>query len=86
MRTVPALVALAAVAADLARDRYAAGLVDFTSVLDAQRSLLAFQDALAQSEGTVTIDLITLYKALGGGWSPMAAESALAPGASSSPE
>uniref|UniRef100_UPI00155DBB63 TolC family protein n=1 Tax=Desulfosarcina cetonica TaxID=90730 RepID=UPI00155DBB63 len=55
-------------AADLARDRYSAGLVDFTSVLDAQRSLLSFQDALAQSEGTVTTDLITLYKALGGGW------------------
>lgn len=59
-------------AADLARDRYAAGLVDFTSVLDAQRSLLAFQDALAQSEGAVTTHLITLYKALGGGWEPVA--------------
>ncbi|BBO88836.1 efflux transporter outer membrane subunit [Desulfosarcina ovata] len=55
-------------AADLAQDRYAAGLVDFTSVLDAQRSLLSFQDALAQSEGTVTANLISLYKALGGGW------------------
>ena len=58
-------------AADLAKDRYAAGLVDFTSVLDAQRSLLGFQDALAQSEGAVTSDLISLYKALGGGWAPM---------------
>ncbi len=56
-------------AADLAQDRYAAGLVDFTSVLDAQRSQLTFQDALAQSEGAGTTNLITLYKALGGGWS-----------------
>ena len=55
-------------AADLAQDRYAAGLVDFSNVLDAQRSLLSFQDNLAQSEGTVTTNLISLYKALWGGW------------------
>jgi outer membrane protein TolC len=61
-------VAAAQRAVDLAQDRYAAGLVDFSSVLDAQRSLLSFQDALAQSEGTVTTNLITLYKTLGGGW------------------
>ncbi|WP_419660415.1 RND efflux system, outer membrane lipoprotein, NodT family [Desulfosarcina variabilis str. Montpellier] len=61
-------VAAAQSAADLAQDRYAAGLVDFSNVLDAQRSLLSFQDALAQSEGTVTTNLITLYKTLGGGW------------------
>jgi len=51
-----------------ARDRYQAGLTDFTSVLDAQRSLLSFQDQLAQSTGAVTANLIRLYKALGGGW------------------
>lgn len=61
-------VAAAQRAVDLAQDRYAAGLVDFSNVLDAQRSLLSFQDALAQSEGTVTTNLITLYKTLGGGW------------------
>ena len=55
-------------AANLARDQYKAGLVDFTSVLEAQRSLLSFQDQLAQSEGTVTTNLISLYKSLGGGW------------------
>jgi NodT family efflux transporter outer membrane factor (OMF) lipoprotein len=57
--------------ADLvARDRYKAGLVDFSNVLDAQRSLLSFDDAEAQSAGAVTADLIRLYKALGGGWEP----------------
>ncbi|WP_373500364.1 efflux transporter outer membrane subunit [Desulfococcus sp.] len=55
-------------AADLAQDQYAAGLVDFSSVLDAQRSLLSFQDELARSDGSVTSNLIRLYKALGGGW------------------
>lgn len=55
-------------AADLAQNQYAAGLVDFSGVLDAQRSLLSFQDELAQSDGSVTSNLISLYKALGGGW------------------
>jgi len=53
-----------------AMDRYQAGLVDFTDVLDAQRTLQAFQDELAQSRGTATATLVRLYKALGGGWQP----------------
>ena len=52
----------------LAQDQYVAGLVDFNTVLIAQRSLLALQDELALSEGTVTSNLVRLYKALGGGW------------------
>ena len=56
----------------LASQKYQAGLMDFASVLDAQRSLLAYQDQLAVSEGTVTANLIALYKALGGGWEPLA--------------
>jgi outer membrane protein TolC len=52
----------------LAQDQYAAGLVDFNNVLIAQRSLLSLQDELARSEGTVTSNLVRLYKALGGGW------------------
>jgi NodT family efflux transporter outer membrane factor (OMF) lipoprotein len=55
-------------AADLAQQQYAAGLIDFQAVLDAQRSLLSLQDQLATSEGEVTSNLIRLYKALGGGW------------------
>jgi NodT family efflux transporter outer membrane factor (OMF) lipoprotein len=55
-------------AESLATAKYDAGLVDFTTVLDAQRSLRSFEDQLAQSDGTVTANLIRLYKALGGGW------------------
>ena len=55
-------------AAELAEYQYQAGLADFTTVLEAQRSLLAFQSDLAGSNGTVTSNLIRLYKALGGGW------------------
>ena len=42
--------------------------MDFSNVLDATRSLQSFQDQLASSEGTATLNLISLYKALGGGW------------------
>lgn len=59
-------------AAALARQEFEAGLTDFTTVLDTQRSLLSFQDQLAQIDGTVTSDVIRLYKALGGGWNSLA--------------
>jgi len=59
-------------AVDLAQHKYEAGLTDFNNVLDAQRSLLTFQDQLAQSNGTVTSNFVRLYKAIGGGWTSMA--------------
>ncbi|MBW2596170.1 MAG: TolC family protein, partial [Deltaproteobacteria bacterium] len=43
----------------------------FNNVLIAQRSLLSFQNELAQSEGAVVSNLVRLYKALGGGWKYM---------------
>jgi NodT family efflux transporter outer membrane factor (OMF) lipoprotein len=58
----------------LAQSQYGAGMVDFRSVLDAQRSLLSLQDQLAQSEGTITSNVVRLYKALGGGWTSLTAE------------
>lgn len=57
-------------ALDLARARYEKGLVDFLTVLTAQRSLLAAQDSLAQSDAAIRSDLVKLYTALGGGWEP----------------
>ncbi|MDD2308100.1 MAG: efflux transporter outer membrane subunit [Desulfuromonadaceae bacterium] len=56
-------------AEDLARNQYAAGLIDFVTVLDTQRSLLSLQQQLIVSEAAVTSNLARLYKALGGGWS-----------------
>ena len=55
-------------ASDLAEIQYQAGLINFTEVLVARRSLLSFQDQLALSKATMTGNLIRLYKALGGGW------------------
>ena len=48
--------------------RYRTGLVDLTAVLDAQQSVLNDRDQLAQSDAQLRRDLISLYKALGGGW------------------
>ncbi|MBM4329581.1 MAG: efflux transporter outer membrane subunit [Deltaproteobacteria bacterium] len=58
-------------AVDMAQHKYQAGLTDFSNVLDAQRSLLSFEDQLAQSDGAVTSNLVRLYKALGGGWTSL---------------
>ena len=55
-------------ALELATDRYASGLEDFLSVLDAQRSVYAAEDQLVQSEKNTAVTLIAIYKALGGGW------------------
>jgi NodT family efflux transporter outer membrane factor (OMF) lipoprotein len=52
----------------LAQSRYAQGVADFLTVLDAERSLLATQQQLAQSTTNVSSNLVALYKALGGGW------------------
>jgi NodT family efflux transporter outer membrane factor (OMF) lipoprotein len=56
-------------AALLARQRYASGLIDFLTVLDTQRTLLAIEDNLAFTEAESASALVRLYKALGGGWS-----------------
>ncbi|MFH1136533.1 MAG: efflux transporter outer membrane subunit [Pseudomonadota bacterium] len=59
---------LASQAEGLARQQYLAGLKDFSDVLETQRQLLTYRDQLAQSDAAVAGDLVTLYKALGGGW------------------
>jgi len=52
----------------LARQRYEGGIDDFLPVLDAQRSQLAIQAQLADSETRTATSLVAIYKALGGGW------------------
>jgi NodT family efflux transporter outer membrane factor (OMF) lipoprotein len=52
----------------LSRTRYDAGVTDFISVLDAERTLLQAELELAQSTTNVSTNLVQLYKALGGGW------------------
>jgi outer membrane protein TolC len=54
--------------ADISRAQYSVGLIDFQTVLDTERTLLSSQDQVVQSDAQVIINLISLYKALGGGW------------------
>lgn len=58
-------------AAQLARVRYENGVADFLAVLDAERSALAAEDRLAQSETQTATALLATYKALGGGFRPL---------------
>jgi outer membrane protein TolC len=57
----------------LANNRYTSGLIDFQTVLDTQRTLLNVQDSLASAQTELATNHVRLYKALGGGWSPAAA-------------
>lgn len=52
----------------LAELRYREGVDDLLSTLDAQRTLFAAQDQLAQQRLARLTSAVDLYKALGGGW------------------
>jgi NodT family efflux transporter outer membrane factor (OMF) lipoprotein len=53
---------------NLATQLYTEGETDFLNVLTAQRSLFSSEDALVNSNRTVSTNLVALYKAMGGGW------------------
>lgn len=52
----------------LASSQYREGFADFQRVLDAQQLLLQQQDGYLVSRGNAVSSLVSLYKALGGGW------------------
>ena len=54
---------------DLSLDLYKQGLSPFQNVLDAQRSLLTYENSLVKAKGYSLICLVQMYQALGGGWS-----------------
>ena len=53
----------------LSLELYKQGLTPFQNVLDAQRSLLSYENQLVQARGYSLLQLIAMYQALGGGWS-----------------
>ena len=57
----------------LARSQYRAGLTDFQTLLEAERSLLSARDGIDSSRAEQALALVQLYGALGGGWDPLAA-------------
>lgn len=70
MQSLNEALASATDSTSLALSQYKSGLIDFQAVLDSQRTLLSVRDNLATSKGAVVADLVRLYKALGGGWTP----------------
>ena len=64
---------------DLAFIQYSQGSTDFTTVLTAQQSLLITQDSLATSMGNICLNLVGIYRALGGGWEIRQGEDILPP-------
>jgi outer membrane protein, multidrug efflux system len=61
-------------AAMLARARFDNGAADFLTVLDAERTMLEAEDRLARSETQTATSLLAMYKALGGGFRPVATQ------------
>ena len=59
-------------AAVLARSQYQAGLIDFQTLLDTERSLLTTEDSRATARADRAAASVRLFKALGGGWDPAA--------------
>lgn len=52
----------------LADEQFRGGTVDFLTVLDAQRDVIAINDTVVQAQLSQFTALVQLYKALGGGW------------------
>jgi NodT family efflux transporter outer membrane factor (OMF) lipoprotein len=69
---IAASVHAAAFSLYLANNRYAHGLSDYLTVLDAQRTTDAARQQLVQANAAVATDVVTLYTALGGGWQDVA--------------
>lgn len=62
----------------LSEERYQTGLVSLLNLLDSERQLNETEQTLLQRETRSLLDLITLYKALGGGWEPVEEEPVIA--------
>lgn len=53
---------------ELSTIQYREGDTDFNRVVIALQAAILQQDQLAQSQGAIALNLVTLYRALGGGW------------------
>ena len=55
-------------AVDVSLEQYQEGLVDFNTVVSTLSALLSQQDQLASIQGTAAVNLVEVYRSLGGGW------------------
>jgi outer membrane protein TolC len=68
VRSLKESVEQAKTALERTTEKYVAGAADFNRVFKLQVLLVRQQDQLARSEGGIALNLIAIYKALGGGW------------------
>lgn len=68
MRSIDEVVKNSNEALNLSLDLYKRGLTAFSNVVDAQLNLLEYQNSFIDAKGDAIVSLISLYKALGGGW------------------
>jgi NodT family efflux transporter outer membrane factor (OMF) lipoprotein len=57
-------------AVGIAIKQYQEGTADFSRVLNSENAVLHSQERLAQARAEVVLNLVALYKGLGGGWQP----------------
>jgi NodT family efflux transporter outer membrane factor (OMF) lipoprotein len=53
---------------EISNIQYREGTVDFQRVIDSERALVLQQDLWTRARGDISLNLIAMYKALGGGW------------------
>jgi NodT family efflux transporter outer membrane factor (OMF) lipoprotein len=67
-RSLTASAAAAARTVEITYDQYRQGAIDFTPVFLFEERLAEQQDQLAASQGQIALNLVDLYRAVGGGW------------------
>ena len=50
------------------RDKYKDGLIEFSDLLASEQNLLEAQNNLTDSSGSIYLNIISFYKAVGGGY------------------
>ncbi|HHQ4567652.1 TPA: TolC family protein, partial [Aeromonas hydrophila] len=63
-------------AAEAAKVRFDQGAIDLLALLDVENVRLQSQDALAQSQVGYTLAVVSLYRAMAGGWPEYVADEA----------
>ena len=67
-------------ALDIGRDQYRVGTIPFNTVFNLEVTQVLQQDQLAVAQGNVALNLIGVYRALGGGWELRLERDEAAPG------
>jgi outer membrane protein TolC len=65
---------------EIANIQYREGAVDFQRVIDSERTLVLQQDRWTNTRGDIALNLIAMYKALGGGWESRAGDAFVSEG------